>query len=239
MTFSDQDITDYVLGRLPADKLEAFDQQMRSDENFKKRIHMEQLIYNGIQEFGKDQFKQRVRMVVRQRDLARRRRWLYLVIGLVTLALASWFFFKSTPAPALPATPNVIYAQAYEKPALLSGTRSQGSSQDLEQLRTAYAASNYEEIIARTNNPMTWKDLPEVALMRMIALMETQKFEEAAKISTTITTSDMRFDDHIQWYSALSHLRSDRDEEAYNMMHSIVQDHTHDHYEDALNILKQ
>ena len=75
--------------------------------------------------------------------------------------------------------------------------------------------------------------------MRMIALMETQKFEDAAKISTTITTSDMRFDDHIQWYSALSHLRCDRDEEAYNMMHSIIQDNMHDHYEDALNILKQ
>ncbi|MDX1686099.1 MAG: hypothetical protein R3275_12750 [Saprospiraceae bacterium] len=238
-TFTDKEIDDYLMGRLSAERARALEQRAAADHDLQKRINMEQLIKLGAERFGRERFKNRVKILVERRK--QKRRWLYVVVALIILVLGAYYYTMQKGASGdTVIQPDVIYAQYFEAPQLISPSRSGDSETDLASqklvMRQAYAERQWGEIISlRLNNG--WKQDAEMALIRMIALLETGEPRQALNISKEVTVKDIRFSDHIEWYAALAELKLGNLESVKDLLNDIISNDDHDHYDEAVSLL--
>lgn len=238
--FSDQDIFDYLLGRLDEETHHQIDQQRLIDQDLEKRIHMEQLIIKGVEDYGRQAFKARIKHNLNTRRKNRTFKW--LIGGLILLGLLAFmYFFLSRQAQIPTTTPQSapeLYAQYYQKPALLSTLRSEGPTTNINEWRSLYASKDYTSLSALDKNNLPVANQSEAVVMQVVALMELGDYKQAITLELP-ESADPRFSDHYIWYKALALLQLEQTRQALVLLQTLANDTQADHHEEATALINQ
>lgn len=236
MTYSDDTIRDYVLGRMDARTAEQLEEDTGQDATLRKRIQMEHYIQKGVEHHVMTRYKAHVGDLVRRRRIRKR---IYLLLAVVLMLLAGLFYFLSdSRQDIVPIDTAPLYAQYYEPPSLLSPSRNKESLDVTSEARTAYAGRGWEHLESLTREADLWRGNAELALMRMIALMETEDYQSAIVVAERVEDDNPYYIDHIQWYAALARLKLGETKAAIHDLQQMSGHEDHDHREAARSLLE-
>ncbi|MEN0003642.1 MAG: tetratricopeptide repeat protein [Bacteroidota bacterium] len=207
--FNEQ-IDDYVRGKLQGKTRQAFEDQLKQDAKLAEQVEEQKILIDGITAFGQNELKAHLKTIhedlFQQKQPAkakvRRLNWRPLAaaasVALVA-AVAYWAFF---------AQPNYeqLYATNFEPYAVNFNNRATDSTEETLQIQTFYSQQNYTaalpglERLAQAEPQRT-----RVQLALAITYLAEGQAEQA--LGALNLVEDPLLEDVVAWYQALAHIR--------------------------------
>jgi len=222
--FTQEIIELYLSKRLEGAALEAFEAKMSSDADFKKEINTQALIHRGVNKFGQDEMRaklKKIRAEIQQgksfeKDNVsaatvvplnqKKRSRLILRWGAaaaIALLIGASFYFITTLSKV---SSLDLYAQYYSPYSDDIQVRNQGIDDVANRASTLYKDQKYAEALPLFLEILRAEpDNAEVQITLGICQLELERFEQANQTFSAV--QNPLFKDHAQWYLAMNFLK--------------------------------
>ena len=231
----EQRIDDYLLNNMTHQEQLEFEKAMTTNDALKKQISIRSIEIKGIKLAGRDQLKNRLKIIHDQTQKAptKKRNLLPYVSGIaaaIALLLAAGFYLFIDNNT----NPEALFTQHYE-PYVLSLSSRDAADNQIAQLSEYYNNKNYKAAL-----PLFEKILTDDATNARMLLgagicnLELNQFMEARKhFSTIISINDIRLQDMAKWYIALSFLKENNPTAATPFLDQVLENPRADKYKEA------
>ncbi|GJM32195.1 MAG: hypothetical protein DHS20C18_11960 [Saprospiraceae bacterium] len=235
---SEDQIDDYLLGRLQGESLRAFQEQLDTDTELAKELGIRKELLQQIDDLGDQQMKARISEVhqlqlkqMKQYKLIQRS--LILFFLLLLLAILGWWFLGRAPKN------EILYQQHYQAYALNFGSRDQAANPGLLSAGAAYKQGDFANALTLFQNILT--QAPNNTKIRLaigLCQQELQQYDQALQSYTPlIEKDDPLYGDQARWYTALIHLHQGNREECINLLQQLANASSADFHEEAVELL--
>ena len=212
----------YFNQRLTQDEIDQFNQDLGSDEEFKRQFEFAKEVFNAIQDKEANQFEQDLAAVIREKNTRtiststggrQRRMFLYGVAASILLLFGFWHFFLNTSVSG-----SELYADNYQTYEY-SFSRDD-ETDDAAKLFDLYSQGKYNEFITEANSITSLERKKEFYLA--MAFMETKQFNEAKPILQKLSEVNQGdYSDGALWYLALIYVQEGDNEFAKTTLNQL------------------
>lgn len=246
LNFTDEQMDQFLMGRLTQEYKNKFDQALSSDQALRLRFKELSTLVQGIDAFHAHDLKARLKKIHQDnfdqsklKVAAKRRSLLPWMAAAATIALllvaVMWMNNNSGMSS------DKLFASNFEPYELSMSQRSDNGNTRLIELEQLYKNGQYEEavpifesLISQNEQDIHLKlgaGIAELALDRPKAAL--------AYFEAIIQSGDFLFEDHAVWYSALAYLKMEKQEEAQRFLQKLSTDTEADHHQEAIELLEQ
>lgn len=215
-------IEEYLLGNLPAEEKEVFEQRLGEDAVFKKEFDVMKAIFQSAEMSAKDKMKIDFENI-HQRNFQTSKQAKSKIISirpvykiaasvllLISCALAFWLLSnKSIDIPQ-----DQLYANYFEPTELSFSYRGDDSNEVLETLQELFNTKDYPEFIDQlaAYNPDKDRD-PALILAKGQAHLELDQFTRADEEFKSLLANPL-YKDQANWYLGLMYVKQNKNAEA-------------------------
>lgn len=238
-------IDDYLLDKLSNLEVQIIENQLDANADLKEQVKDQQLLIQALEVAGRNEFKDRLQLIHNQNfgsgevSLTRSPSRKNFIIGLAVITLLTTFL--ALQWQKYNQTNESLYLASFEPYSYQSANRAVGGI-TLFEVAELYKNKNYDKFLTASdklvNSENTFRS--EFILAVGIANLEVGNYDKALGYFNSIDASgDFNFEDEVQWYSALTYLRSNNISKAKIHLQILIDDSTSDHHEQAKDLIQK
>ncbi|MEO1626192.1 MAG: tetratricopeptide repeat protein [Bacteroidota bacterium] len=236
---SDQQLDNYIFGRMSAEERETFERQLAQDDGLKEALVKQRKVHGGIEAYLQASVKSKLQGYHQEWEKQQTpsprfpRKYIWFIAA--ALLLLSLLFVLLLPSSA---SNEKMYAQYFEPYPMQLGDRSQDPSDWMRQLEDQYTKQNYAAAlqILQAQAETTQKE-KKWLLYLGICQLESDQITAALSSFEQFEENDPVYWYEANWYAALAHLKAGQLAEAKKKL-NILLAHPNAHYDaDARRIL--
>lgn len=242
-------IEKYLKGTLTPEELKNFDQRIKDDADFAEKIEDYKDIIDGIQLASHHEFKAEVASWEeeikaeegkgKQLVFTPWKKYLSIAATLILLVTAGIYFLMP---PKAVDSQHLFYAYftPYEDIITVRGDESDVFQEKLQQAMVHYNNQNYQGAITLFRSYLESKPEDDAARLYLgICFLTEKEFKKSIDSFDPIISTEGRFKDQAEWYSALAYLASQDLDRAKQSLSFIVDQQGHDYNKKAIALLKE
>lgn len=211
-------IPDYLEGRLSKEKVQNIEDEIQKNEDFKKEVELYQAVNEAILDKTTPQFISLLQKVEQQLEIEEASHqkpknklskvsWLAIAVGILLVVFAFYYFFLAASSPQ-----NLYHQVTRQHQDVVLALVSKGDEKALTlnaaTLEKAYAEKNYEKTLELATAYLKERSDFSVLLVKGIALLELNRFEEAVITFDALYESEATIREKGLWYKAMTYLKS-------------------------------
>lgn len=224
--FTENQIDEYLLGKLDLKTHEAMDKNIKTNTALAKKVNNRRAVLKLVDAFGDLEMMDTIK-AIHQKEMSKKRKifpiqkWGLAIAAAVTLALGffCWNWFSDS------ATPQELYAANYEPYRITFGQRDNSNlDETLMSAAAAYKNDDFKSAEALFNEYFsTDSSDSKIRLGYGISLLENGKKEKAFQQFNYLASQDFdRYKQHGMWYAALLHLENGEVTKAMPLLQKIA-----------------
>lgn len=240
--FTNQQIEQYILGLMTSKEKYLFEQECLVNDQLKNRLQEHQIIINGIEQYHDQNLKNKLQEIheksfnKKRFSIAKRRsllKGLAIAASIAILIIAAFNFENPTISSA------EVFAQHY-KPYELSLTQRGETTNQIVRAEQLYNTAKYQEVIPIFDSLINQTDTSsQIHLGMGLAKLSLNNPKEAINhFKTILNSTDLLFQDHAVWYTALAYLKLDDLQNAKYFLQLLTKNKNADHHKEAIAISK-
>ncbi|MFK8102011.1 MAG: tol-pal system YbgF family protein [Saprospiraceae bacterium] len=239
--FNEDQIDDYLLGRMKKNEVQAFKNKMSKHQDFAQLVQERQVALKYVEQLGDLDLRDRVKKIHQEAIKNLPPEQSFQIIPLLKYAAAialiviggMWFLQKELSAIE-------VYQQYYEAYALNFGARGSADEDVLEAGGRYYSNQAYENALAQFNAIPLAKSSAKINFAKGISFLETNQFTNANAIfQQLIDQKDPIYEDQARWYLAMSYCKEGKIKEAKALFQIIATKPNSFKQKEAIAILKK
>lgn len=211
-------IPDYLEGQLSKEVVQKIEDEIQRNGDFKKEVELYQAVNEAILDKTTPQFISLLQKVEQQLEVEKEStqnsmnifyimRWVGMAVGILLLLWAFYYYFLAVPSPQ-----NLYPQSTRQHQDVVLALVNKGSEDVLQinavALEKAYAERNYEKTLALATTYLQKQPNFSVLLVKGIALLELNRFEEAVITFDALYESEANIREKGLWYKAMTYLKS-------------------------------
>ncbi len=240
-------IDKYLLGNITEKELNMLNKELNSNPDLAAEIALERDIISGIQTYGNQELKQRLKAIHQDITTAPVQEAKIRKLGVRPIAIAAtialfiaagiWWMNQSLTAEAIIAQYDAPYLEVLQVP------RGNNVLELYQSAWNNFSSENFQKALPQIEELLEG-DLPDgvdsslLLFAKNICLYELGQYQQALKGFETRFGPDSLLFDYSIWYQALSNIQLGNRQKGIQQLNSLASDSSRDKHQDALQLLK-
>ncbi len=243
---NNQQIDDYLMGRLQGEALAAFKSRLDQETDLMKETEIRAAMLEQLNTLGNMRMKERILKIkkeVHQKEQHQfKRRRLFKVLSaaaaIFLVGLITYFWMQQNN---IPLNHSQLYATNYEAYSIPFGSRTTGENKTLIDAGAFYQQKKYNDalpLFEQLNTPAN--EDPRIPFALGICYMESKQYRKATTTFQALADNSANlYHDQARWYSSLAHLSLGDIEAAKKWLQQLANSKNNNFNEKAKEILKK
>ncbi len=207
--------------------------KIRNEINFRKDIN------KSMEYLGNEDLRKLLNRIheeeIEGKTAPKKHHWKIPLFFLFALGIALLIYQFTKPVKI---SSHLVYAE-YFSPYPSSEERGEDEAKLIQGFKAHYSDKNYQKALDQIK-PILNTQNNEMKLMAGICALESDDFHLSTQLFNDIlSTKDYYFQDHANWYLALTYLKQDKIKEAITILTQLKNNPKADHHKQAMELLKK